>query len=71
MLILFIEINCDNKGTTIWTAKIQGGHNRFDCSFAFNFTDGKNISTAKLGYVNDANHAVYCGNNHGPHIELG
>ncbi|CAB4384935.1 unnamed protein product [Rhizophagus irregularis] len=74
--------NCDNKGATIWIAKIQdstqliGGYNPLDWngnywkntadSFLFSFTDGKIISTAKLGYVKDASHAVYCGNNQGP-----
>jgi hypothetical protein len=75
--------NCDNKGATIWIAKIQGssqligGYNPLDwgtnCgwkyttdSFLFNFIDGKNISTAKLGYVNDARHAIYCNSNQGP-----
>src|SRR5205085_1272277 len=60
--------NCDNKGATIWVAKIQGstqligGYNPLDWSgncgwkntsdsFQFNFTNGKNISTAELGYV--------------------
>ena len=53
--------NCDNKGATIWVAKIQGstrligGYNPLDWSgygwkdtadsFIFNFTNGKNIST--------------------------
>ena len=77
--------NCDNKGATIWVAKLQGstqligGYNPLDWSgngvwksttdsFAFNFADGKNISTAKLGYVNNASLAVYCGNNYGPHM---
>ena len=36
-------------------------------SFIFNFTDGKNVSTAKLG-VGNASHAVYCDNNFGPHM---
>ena len=77
--------NCDNKGATIWVAKIQGstqligGYNPLDwggnCgwkstadSFLFNFTDEKNITTAKLGYVNNANRAVYCYNTHGPQM---
>ncbi|EXX58109.1 hypothetical protein GLOIN_2v841910 [Rhizophagus irregularis DAOM 181602=DAOM 197198] len=77
--------NCDNKGATIWIAKIQdstkliGGYNPLDwggnCgrknttdSFLFNFIDGNNISTAKLGYVNNASMAVYCGNNYGPEL---
>jgi len=33
------------------------GKNTAD-SFLFNFTDGKNISTAKFDYVNNAGHAV-------------
>jgi hypothetical protein len=60
--------NCDNKGATIWIAKIQGskqligGYNPLDWSgnegkcaagsFLFNFTDGQKISTAKLSYSN-------------------
>ena len=77
--------NCDNKGATIWVAKIQGstqligGYNPLDwngsCgwkrtadSFLFNFKDGKNISTAKLGYVNIASNAVYCHNDCGPYM---
>ncbi|POG63320.1 hypothetical protein GLOIN_2v1687198 [Rhizophagus irregularis DAOM 181602=DAOM 197198] len=74
--------NCDNKGATIWIAKIQGstqligGYNPLDWSgngpkitldsFLFNFTDGKNISNAKSGYVNDKNNAIYCYNHQGP-----
>ncbi|CAB4384936.1 unnamed protein product [Rhizophagus irregularis] len=74
--------NCDNKGATIWIAKIQGstqligGYNPLDWngyhwkntadSFLFSFTDGKILSTAKLGYVKVANNAVYCDNNQGP-----
>jgi hypothetical protein len=73
--------NCDNKGATFWIAKIQGstqligGYNPLDwCgsegkyaadSFLFNFTDGKNISTAKLVYANKG-HAIFCYNNQGP-----
>jgi hypothetical protein len=80
--------NCDNKGATIWIAKIQdstsstkliGGYNPLDwggnCgrksttdSFLFNFMNGENISTAKLGYVINASMAVYCGNNYGPEL---
>jgi hypothetical protein len=76
--------NCDNKGATIWVAKIWrssqliGGYNPLDWngngwkntldSFLFSFKDGKNISTAKLGYVKDANRSVYCGKNFGPHM---
>ena len=77
--------NCDNKGATIWVAKIPdstqliGGYNPLDWSggcvwkntvdsFIFNFTDGKNISTAKLGYVNNASYAVCCRNDCGPYM---
>src|SRR3989440_2109371 len=76
--------NCDNKGATIWVAKIQGstqligGYNPLDWngynwkstadSFLFNFTDGKDISTAKLGYVNDASKAIFCYNIYGPYM---
>ncbi|CAB4417995.1 unnamed protein product [Rhizophagus irregularis] len=77
--------NCDNKGATIWVAKIQGstqligGYNPLDWngngiwksttdSFMFSFTDGKNISTAKLGYVEKPDNAIYCANNQGPHM---
>ena len=77
--------NCDNKGATIFVAKIQGstqligGYNPLDwngncgCktttdSFLFNFTDGKNISTAKVGYVKSAQNAVMCYSNYGPHM---
>ena len=77
--------NCDNKGATIWVAKIQGstqligGYNPLDWdghsywkntadSFLFNFTDGKDISTVKLGYVNDASKAVHCYICHGPYM---
>ncbi|CAB4393507.1 unnamed protein product [Rhizophagus irregularis] len=77
--------NCDNKGATIWVAKIQdstqliGGYNPLDWSgnatwkktansFLFNFKDGKNISTAKLGYVIDTSYAIYCFNGCGPYM---
>ena len=77
--------NCNNKGATIWVAKVQGstqligGYNPLDWSgngvwknttdsFQFNFTDGKNISTAKLGYVNVTSEAVYCHNSNGPRM---
>ncbi|GES86394.1 hypothetical protein GLOIN_2v1876134 [Rhizophagus clarus] len=77
--------NCDNKGATIWVAKIQGsaqligGYNPLDWnrnnvwkttrdSFLFNFTDGKNYSTAKLGYVKSPDDAIYCNNSQGPHM---
>ncbi|RIA94911.1 hypothetical protein C1645_817407 [Glomus cerebriforme] len=75
--------NCDNKGATIWIAKIKnssqliGGYNPLDWSgdwiwkttadsFLFNFTDGKNISTAKLSYVDKIKNAVYCNSAYGP-----
>jgi hypothetical protein len=75
--------NCDNKGATIWIAKIKdstqliGGYNPIDWggnggykatsdSFLFNFTNGKNISTAKLSYVNNKSCAIYCNHTHGP-----
>ncbi|GES87067.1 BTB/POZ protein [Rhizophagus clarus] len=35
-------------------------------SFLFNFTDGNNISTAKLSYINDMNYAIFCDYNQGP-----
>ncbi|EXX76981.1 uncharacterized protein OCT59_005022 [Rhizophagus irregularis] len=78
--------NCDNKGATIWIAKIQGttqligGYNPLDwCgygwksttdSFLFHITDGKNISTAKLSYVNNNNavNAIYCHGSQGPQM---
>ncbi|CAB4383846.1 unnamed protein product [Rhizophagus irregularis] len=75
--------NCDNKGATIWVAKIKdstqlvGGYNPLDWSgdsgykatvnsFLFSTTDGKNISTAKLSYVNMTSCAIYCSRAHGP-----
>ena len=59
------------------SAQLIGGYNPLDWSgncgwkstkdsFLFNITDGKNISTAKLGYVNEENYAVYCRNYRGP-----
>ncbi|EXX53102.1 hypothetical protein RirG_247050 [Rhizophagus irregularis DAOM 197198w] len=77
--------NCDNKGATIFVAKIQGstqligGYNPLDwngnCdwkatkdSFQFNFTDGKNTSTAKLGYVKKPGHAICCYYDQGPQM---
>jgi hypothetical protein len=77
--------NCDNKGATIWIAKIQGslqligGYNPLDWStncgwkntadsFLFNFIDSKNVFTAKLGYVNNKNYAIYCDNEQGPNM---
>ncbi|RIA93119.1 hypothetical protein C1645_819842 [Glomus cerebriforme] len=66
--------NCDNKGATIWIAKIQdstqliGGYDwsgeKYKCttdSFLCNFTDGKNISTALLKRINV--NAICCANN--------
>ncbi|GES99164.1 BTB/POZ protein [Rhizophagus clarus] len=75
--------NCDNKGATIWIAKIKnseqliGGYNPLDWdvsytwkttadSFLFNFTNGNNILTAKMSYVNSTNLAVFCGSGYGP-----
>jgi hypothetical protein len=77
--------NCDNKGATIWIAKIQGstqliggynpldwyGHNVWKCtgdSFIFNFTDGKDISTAKLGHINSVQSTIFCHNDYGPYM---
>ncbi|EXX53103.1 hypothetical protein GLOIN_2v1176608 [Rhizophagus irregularis DAOM 181602=DAOM 197198] len=74
--------NCDNKGPTIFVAKVQdstqliGGYNPLDwngnCgwkttrdSFLFNFTNEKNTSTAKLGYVKIPENAIYCSNDRG------
>jgi hypothetical protein len=76
--------NCDNKGATIWVAKVQGstqlvgGYNPLDWdkhsgwkqtadSFVFNFTNGKNISTAELSYSSNRQHSVYCSKSYGPH----
>ncbi|CAB4377915.1 unnamed protein product [Rhizophagus irregularis] len=74
--------HCDNKGATIWVAKIKnstqliGGYNPLDWSgnswkattnsFIFNFSDGKNISTAEIGYVTSTTCAVFCHNTYGP-----
>ncbi|RGB38458.1 hypothetical protein C1646_740598 [Rhizophagus diaphanus] len=74
--------HCDNKGATIWVAKIKnstqliGGYNPLDwsgnswkattSSFIFNFSDGKNISTAEIGYVTSTTCAVFCHNTYGP-----
>ncbi|EXX74618.1 hypothetical protein RirG_049440 [Rhizophagus irregularis DAOM 197198w] len=74
--------NCDNKGATIWIAKIKnstqliGGYNPLDWngngyktttdSFLFNFTNEKNISTAKVSYVDKQNCAIYCHIYYGP-----
>ena len=38
-----------------------------DSSFLFNFTDGKNISTAELSYSNPSYNSVYCHDSYGPH----
>ncbi|RGB41401.1 hypothetical protein C1646_663107 [Rhizophagus diaphanus] len=73
--------HCDNKGATIWIAKLQdstqliGGYNPLDwngygrkntrSSFLFNIPDGKNISTAKIRF-NTAMCAIYCHAGHGP-----
>ncbi|GBC46118.2 hypothetical protein GLOIN_2v1478619 [Rhizophagus irregularis DAOM 181602=DAOM 197198] len=81
-----LKLNCDNKGATIWVAKFQGstqligGYNPLDWngygfkytadSFLFNFTDGNNISTAKLGYVKKPNNAIFCSNDQGPHMGI-
>ena len=75
--------NCDNKGATVWVAKVQGSaqlvgiYNPLDWSgngwkqtadsFIFSFKDGKNISTAELSYSNNTERSVYCSNNYGPH----
>ncbi|EXX69467.1 hypothetical protein GLOIN_2v1650304 [Rhizophagus irregularis DAOM 181602=DAOM 197198] len=61
--------NCDNKGATIWIAKVKGstqligGYNPLDWSgngnksttdsFLFNFTDGNDISSVKLSPINN------------------
>jgi hypothetical protein len=74
--------NCDDKGATIWIAKIKdstqliGGYNPLDWSgngykttsdsFLFNFTNGNNISTAKVSYVDKKSCAIYCHTNYGP-----
>ncbi|CAB4389275.1 unnamed protein product [Rhizophagus irregularis] len=52
--------NCDNKGATIWVAKIQGstqligGYNPLDWN--------------GHGYVKKPNEAIYCYNSQGPHM---
>jgi hypothetical protein len=74
--------NCDNKGSTIWIAKIKnstqiiGGYNPLDWSgcdwkttadsFLFNFTNGKKISTSKVSYVDNQKYAVFCCDYYGP-----
>jgi len=61
------------------SAQLIGGYNPLDWdgnsgwkntadSFIFNFTDGKNISTAKLGYVDNTTCAVYCRISYGPRM---
>ncbi len=76
--------NCDNKGATIWVAKIQdstqliGGYNPLDwngdCgwkSTADSFIFNFNdgeYSSAKFGYVEDIGHAVYCDLETGPRM---
>src|SRR5947207_2063896 len=80
--------NCDNKGATIYVAKIKdsaqliGGYNPLywssrdrwgewkatSDSFLFNFTNENNVSTAKLGYVNNQGNSVFCHSNYGPTI---
>jgi hypothetical protein len=73
--------NCDDKGATIWVAKIKdstqliGGYNPLDWngrgwkttadSFLFNFPNRKDISTSKVSYVNKQDLAVWCGNDGG------
>ncbi|RGB31010.1 hypothetical protein C1646_710146 [Rhizophagus diaphanus] len=75
--VLSFHRNCDNKGATIWIAKIKnstqliGGYNPLDWdqswswkstedSYLFNFTNGRDISTAKRSYVSKRNKAVCC-----------
>ncbi|PKB96345.1 hypothetical protein RhiirA5_434991, partial [Rhizophagus irregularis] len=59
------------------STQLIGGHNPLNWdqsqswkttadSFLFNFTNGKNVSTAKMSYVNNQNYAVYCDNSYGP-----
>src|SRR5437667_5185945 len=61
------------------SAQLIGGYNPLDWSgngvwkattdsFIFNFTDGKNISTANFGYVNTVINAVFCRNDRGPQM---
>ncbi|GBB90409.1 hypothetical protein RclHR1_17360005 [Rhizophagus clarus] len=73
--------NCNNKGATIWVAKIKGstqligGYNPLDwngsgrkntrSSFLFNIPDGKNISNTKMRF-NTPMCAIYCHEKHGP-----
>jgi hypothetical protein len=49
----------DWSGNNIWKQTAD--------SFLFNFTDGKNISTAELSNSNNTQYSVYCGNNNGPY----
>jgi hypothetical protein len=74
--------NCDDKGATIWVAKIKdstqliGGYNPLDWngsgwrttadSFLFNFPNREDIFTSKVSYVNLQDRAVWCRNDHGP-----
>ncbi|CAB4392658.1 unnamed protein product [Rhizophagus irregularis] len=59
------------------STQIIGGYNPLDWdevsywkttgdSFIFNFTDGKNISTSKVSYVNNREYAVFCHDTYGP-----
>src|SRR5687767_7219456 len=59
------------------STQLVGGYNPLDWSgnriwkrtadsFIFNFTDGKNITTAELSYSNNTEYSVYCGNDYGP-----
>ncbi|PKC11055.1 hypothetical protein RhiirA5_413568, partial [Rhizophagus irregularis] len=59
------------------STQIIGGYNPLDWngdgvwktttdSFIFNFTDGKNISTSKISYVNIREYAVFCHDAYGP-----
>ena len=74
--------NCDNKGATIVVAKIKnseqivGGYNPLDWngngpkstndSFLFSFSDRNNPQSAKVGYCNNSQRAVYCKPGNGP-----
>ncbi|CAB4389223.1 unnamed protein product [Rhizophagus irregularis] len=61
------------------STQLIGGYNPLDwngnCgwkttrdSFLFNFTNEKNTSTAKLGYVKIPENAIYCSNDRGPQM---
>ena len=61
------------------STQLIGGYNPLDWdsvshwkstsdSFLFSFTNGKDISTAKLGYVNNQGNSVYCSKENGPTI---